>query len=671
MKLLILGGINFLGRELLKQAQEQNHDITLISLDSPQNKQNVNWLKVDRTNFVEMRKALQDLNFDAVIDNIAYNAANVRVLLDSLQGRATRYVMTSTVDTYNNKKIKKVDEILDNNLVMEDYSGDKSWLSYGVHKRAAEIILRNDTTIKEKVIIRPCVVTGPYDGIHHFGVPRSLIWPSKIIDNEPLLLYKNDFNLFSLIDVKDVAAAQLLVAQHPDAANQVFNVSPDFLWNAEKLVDKLIYYTGSKSKIAARVSMKMLSDNNVIPLETNKMLPHAYGGNKIHILPAFDNSRLKKLGWKCSDEKDTLLSLFENTAKIQEVREKFSELRQKEIEYAKTFRDESHTFTPGFCTAELSSVAIGTFRGEENDETDKIYDTAIRHAITNGINVIDTAINYRNSRSEKVIGSILKEIPRSSFYIITKGGYLGKSYLWPLHNENEAKINHSIRPGYINHTFNTSLANLQLQTLDMYFIHNPENALGYFSQDEFYHTLLQNFVQFEHDIWKGRLKGYGLATWDGLICNNTNPKYINLSRVLEMAKLAGGDNHHFSGIEIPLNVKKHEGYTNLNQPWQGEMLSVIDVARKNNIKIFTSASAMYGEDDDFCRSFYNFDYDLTTAQKSLLFAKSVPGVTSAIVGTRQIENINQASIVDQHKKLSGKKLEFIKRQCLFRKIKQF
>ena len=58
----------------------------------------------------------------------------------------------------------------------------------------------------------------------------------------------------------------------------------------------------------------------------------------------------------------------------------------------------------------LSSIGIGTYLGNHDAETDKLYHDAIVRAVESGCNVIDTAINYRCQRSERSIGTALKEL---------------------------------------------------------------------------------------------------------------------------------------------------------------------------------------------------------------------------------------------------------------------
>ena len=77
----------------------------------------------------------------------------------------------------------------------------------------------------------------------------------------------------------------------------------------------------------------------------------------------------------------------------------------------------------------LSSIGIGTYLGNHDAETDKLYHDAIVRAVESGCNVIDSAINYRCQRSERSIGTALKELVsrgfnRDEIVVATKGGFI-------------------------------------------------------------------------------------------------------------------------------------------------------------------------------------------------------------------------------------------------------
>src|SRR5947199_10782181 len=55
----------------------------------------------------------------------------------------------------------------------------------------------------------------------------------------------------------------------------------------------------------------------------------------------------------------------------------------------------------------LSSIGMGTYLGEPDADTDQRYTNAALRAIRSGVNVLDSAINYRFQRSERSLGAAL------------------------------------------------------------------------------------------------------------------------------------------------------------------------------------------------------------------------------------------------------------------------
>src|SRR4029450_10427898 len=87
-------------------------------------------------------------------------------------------------------------------------------------------------------------------------------------------------------------------------------------------------------------------------------------------------------------------------------------------------------FRPFACGLTASSIGIGSYLGECDDSDDARYATAVRAALERGINVIDASINYRCQRSERTIGTALREaipagvVARDEVVVCTKGGYV-------------------------------------------------------------------------------------------------------------------------------------------------------------------------------------------------------------------------------------------------------
>src|SRR5260221_1527864 len=78
----------------------------------------------------------------------------------------------------------------------------------------------------------------------------------------------------------------------------------------------------------------------------------------------------------------------------------------------------------------LSSIGLGTYLGKEDAATDGGYEESIAVALASGVNVFDSAINYRGQRSERMIGRALAGafaeggVARDEVFVSTKGGYL-------------------------------------------------------------------------------------------------------------------------------------------------------------------------------------------------------------------------------------------------------
>src|SRR5262245_62268551 len=78
----------------------------------------------------------------------------------------------------------------------------------------------------------------------------------------------------------------------------------------------------------------------------------------------------------------------------------------------------------------LSTVGIGTYLGSDDEADDTNYEAAVVRALERGLNVIDTAINYRSQRSERAVGAALRLASerglarRDQVVVATKGGYL-------------------------------------------------------------------------------------------------------------------------------------------------------------------------------------------------------------------------------------------------------
>lgn len=325
----------------------------------------------------------------------------------------------------------------------------------------------------------------------------------------------------------------------------------------------------------------------------------------------------------------------------------------------------------------LSSIGIGTYLGDADDATDAAYANSIVRAVQLGANVIDTASNYRFQRSERSTGTALANLTTDGFsreeiVICTKGGYLPfdgapprdvRSYV----EETFVKPgiatfadiiggSHCMTPAYLESQLEQSLRNMGIDSVDVYYIHNPESQLGAVSDADFYARLRAAFEFLEQARAKGKLKMYGVATWNGFRIPAEARGYHSLSRMVELAQEVGGESHGFRFVQLPFNLAMPEALMLRNQSiGDGEPLSVLEAAAALGVTVVSSASILQGR---VARGLPETIREplgslATDAQTGIQFVRSTPGVTTALVGMSNPahveENLQLARIEPAHR----------------------
>src|SRR5581483_2343984 len=79
-------------------------------------------------------------------------------------------------------------------------------------------------------------------------------------------------------------------------------------------------------------------------------------------------------------------------------------------EFAKRQTNVAKNHFKKFLDLTLSSVGIGTYLGNPDSDTDNLVKEAIKKTIVSGVNVIDTAINYRSQKAERAVGNAIREL---------------------------------------------------------------------------------------------------------------------------------------------------------------------------------------------------------------------------------------------------------------------
>lgn len=307
--------------------------------------------------------------------------------------------------------------------------------------------------------------------------------------------------------------------------------------------------------------------------------------------------------------------------------------------------------TPWFYTL---PIAMGNHLGDFSNEDTEDYIKTMTYGIENGINFIDTAINYRGMRSEKDVGTVLnhvlnvkKSISREEIIISTKCGGIFGDYtegIWPINyienilipqgiiKRDELNIveneRHTLVPKFHERAMEISRENLHLETIDIQYIHNPEVDRYVLGEEKFYGAIKKLFYLYEEQVKKGYIRFYGMATWDAFLVDEDSPWYISMEKVHEIAHSVGGGSNHFKFIQMPYNIYRKDAALKQNQPVNGVFLTPLQAAKKLGFTVTISSPLNEG----------NFD-NKHSANKLLAYVTDTEEVLAAMVGCKNITHL--------------------------------
>jgi len=313
----------------------------------------------------------------------------------------------------------------------------------------------------------------------------------------------------------------------------------------------------------------------------------------------------------------------------------------------------------------LSSIGLGTYLGEPSDAADQAYIAAIESGLRSGVNVLDTAINYRHQRSERNIGAVLKrmidsgELHRDEVLVCTKAGYLcfdgdappdargyfQREYVEPgiLDPKELASGMHCMSPAYLENQIERSRRNLGLETIDLFYLHNPESQLAEVSREIFRQRLTSAFSALEDQVKSGTLEYYGVATWSAFRVAEGSHDYLDLFELATIAREVGGDHHHFRFIQLPFNLAMPEAYGLANQRGKSEkreQMSILTAAGRLGIAVMGSATLYQARLTQDVPEFVGRTLGMKNdAENAIQFSRSAPGLTTALIGMGHEEHV--------------------------------
>ncbi|WP_335940433.1 SDR family oxidoreductase [Fusobacterium polymorphum] len=250
-KILIMGGNQFVGKEIAKKFLEKNNTVYVLNRGTRKNIEGVIFLKTDRDNYIEMKNTLKDIEVDVIVDVSAYTEEQVNILHKVMKNKFKQYILISSASIYNNIKCTPVNE--------ENQTGENLiWGDYAKNKYLAEKITIENSNLHnfKYTIFRPFYIYGIGNNLD-----RENYFFSRIKYNLPIFIPSKN-NIIQFGYVEDLALAIESSIDNSDFYNQIFNISgneyvtmSEFAEICGKVINKktmIKYINTEKNKIKAR-----------------------------------------------------------------------------------------------------------------------------------------------------------------------------------------------------------------------------------------------------------------------------------------------------------------------------------------------------------------------------------------------------------------------------------
>jgi uncharacterized protein len=232
---------------------------------------------------------------------------------------------------------------------------------------------------------------------------------------------------------------------------------------------------------------------------------------------------------------------------------------------------------------ELTVSAVG-FGGYRTGRRSPEHRAALTAALTAGVNLVDTSSNYMLGDSERLIGEVLASsgVPREEIVVVSKIGYVQGPNL-DLAQQREAAGRpfsemvkymdgcwHCISPEFLEDQLGRALERLDLETIDVLLLHNPEYFLSDVAhrggsadlaatRDAFYDRLGRAFGFLNGAVADGRIGWYGVSS-NSCVSPPEDAEATSVSRMVESS--AG----RMAVLQLPYNLFETGALLESNTP---------------------------------------------------------------------------------------------------------
>ena len=280
MKILIIGGTGVISRDTSRLLASK-HEVFLFNRGQHPFAQDcgIQVIRGDVGDLAGMRRALEGLHFDCVIDFIAFQPSDVERDIELFEGRTEQYIFISSASCYERPPR--------NLLITESTPLRNPYWDYSRAKIACEEVLmrRYRETGFPVTIIRPSYTYNETMIPHIFNSRKNRFTiVSRILRGQKVILPGDGNTVWTLTHSRDFAKGMLGLAGNSQAIGEAFHITSDELLTWNQITQTIAGAVGKKADILP------------IPVEWICTYPGYEGGllgDKIYSM-VMDNSKLKR-----------------------------------------------------------------------------------------------------------------------------------------------------------------------------------------------------------------------------------------------------------------------------------------------------------------------------------------------------------------------------------------
>ncbi|MBV6626814.1 MAG: NAD-dependent epimerase/dehydratase family protein [Rivularia sp. (in: Bacteria)] len=279
MKILIIGGTNFIGPWVVRHLVTMGHDVTIFhrgktKADLPEN---VHHIYGDRSQLQDFKSEFENLSPDVVVDMICYTESEARMLINVFKGITRRVVAISSMDVYRAYSIilgkesgtEKVPLTEDSALRTSLYPFKD--LSIKLSEKPADYdkILVERVVMSSEVpgtIIRLPMVYGENDPLNRISPYLKRMDDSRdaIIFLDIIAKWRGSYGY-----VENIGYAIALAVTNEKAAGRIYHVAEPEAFSEGERVTKIGKLAGWKGKVVSLSKEKFPQDWN-LPLKSEQ-----------------------------------------------------------------------------------------------------------------------------------------------------------------------------------------------------------------------------------------------------------------------------------------------------------------------------------------------------------------------------------------------------------------